>query len=131
MDRLCSRFPGGAFGFGLLLLRLIAAAWFLNTGIPMFGASSLAFFFALVLMSSALLLIAGLGTWVNAGVGIAYALGSLLLGNNRDQWFFLVSLAALSGALLLLGPGGYSVDARLSGWRTIDLSSKPPSERLP
>jgi hypothetical protein len=29
----------------------------------------------------------------------------------------------LSSSLALLGPGGYSLDARLSGWRMIRLSS--------
>jgi hypothetical protein len=29
----------------------------------------------------------------------------------------------------LLGPGGYSLDARLSGWRTIKLSSRQSSSK--
>ena len=129
MDRLYSRFPGGGVGFGLLLLRLIVAAWFFEIGIPIFGARPVTFFFALVLMSTAILLIAGVGTSANASVGAVCSIVLLLLGNKPDQWFPALSLAALSSSLALLGPGGYSLDARLSGWRTINLSSRPPSGR--
>jgi uncharacterized membrane protein YphA (DoxX/SURF4 family) len=129
MDRLYSRFPGGGVGFGLLLLRLIVAAWFFETGIPMFGANAVAFFVALVVVSTALLLIAGVGTSANAGLGAGCSIVLLLLGNRPDQWFPVLSLVTLSVSLALLGPGGYSLDARLSGWRTIDLSSRPPSDR--
>jgi len=40
-----------------------------------------------------------------------------------DAWAFLFAVVFfLSGSLALLGPGGYSLDARLSGWRMIRLS---------
>ena len=130
MDRLYSRFPGGGVGFGLLLLRLIVAAWFLQNGIPMFGASPVAVFFAVVLTNTALLVIAGWVTSANASVGAACLILSLLLGNNPDHWFPVLLVAALSSSLALLGPGGYSLDARLSGWRTVNLSSGRPSNRV-
>ncbi len=130
MDRLYSRFPGGGVGLGLLLLRLIVAALFFEAGIPMFGSSPAAFFFALVLMTTALLLIAGVGTSAIASVGAICSIASLQLGNKPDQWFPVLSLAALACSVALLGPGGYSLDARLSGWQTIKLSFRPPSDRV-
>jgi hypothetical protein len=130
MDRLYSRFPGGSVGLGLLLLRLIVAAWFLQNGISMFGASPVAVFFAVVLTSTALLVIAGWVTSANATVGAACLILSLLLGNKPDHWFPVLLVAALSGSLALLGPGGYSLDARFSGWRTVNLSSGRPSDRV-
>ena len=39
MDRLYLRFPNGGLGLGLLLLRLIVATWFFETGVPIVGAS--------------------------------------------------------------------------------------------
>jgi putative oxidoreductase len=130
MDRLYSRFPGGGVGYGLLLLRIIVAAWFFDAGIPMFGVSPATFVIALVLVSVAVLLIAGAGTSANASIGAVCCIGLLLRGFLANQWFSVLSLAALSGSLALLGPGGYSLDARLSGWRTIDLSSRPPSDQI-
>ena len=132
MDRLYSRFPDGNAGLGLLLLRLIVATRFFETGISTFGAGPIECFFAVVLMGTALLLIAGVGTSANASVAAIVSIVLLLLGNEPDQWLPVMSVAAASGALALLGPGGYSLDARLSGWRTIDLSSRQdarPSNR--
>ena len=41
-----------------------------------------------------------------------------------DAWAFLFALVFfLSSSLALLGPGGYSLDARLSGWKMIRVSS--------
>jgi uncharacterized membrane protein YphA (DoxX/SURF4 family) len=130
MDRLYSQFPGGVVGFGLLLLRLIVAAWFFETGIGAMGVSSVALFFALMLMSAALLLIVGLRAPASAGAGAACSIVLLLLRNEPDQWFPVLLLVALSGSLALLGPGGYSLDARLSGWRTITWPSRQSSDRV-
>jgi putative oxidoreductase len=129
MDRLYSRFPGGSVGFGLLLLRLAVAAWLFEIGKTLFEASPISFFFSLVLIGSALLLIPGIATSASASLGAICSTLSLL-ASAPDQWFPVLSLAALSISLALLGPGSYSLDARLSGWRTIDLSSRPPSDRL-
>jgi len=129
MDRLYSRFPGGSVGLGLVLLRLAVAAWFFEIGIPLFGASPISFFLSLVLIGGALLLIPGIATSASASLGAVCSTLSLL-ASAPDQWFPVLSLTALSISLALLGPGSYSLDARLSGWRTIDLSSGPPSDRL-
>jgi hypothetical protein len=112
MDRLYLRFPNGGLGFGLLLLRLIVATWFFETGLPIVGASLLASFFALVLISAALMLIAGVGTFAITLVGAVCSIASLLLGSEPYPWFPVLSIAVLSGSLALLGPGGYSLDAR-------------------
>jgi len=47
-----------------------------------------------------------------------------------DAWLFLFALVFfLSGSLALLGPGGYSLDARRSGWRLIKLSSRQSTSK--
>jgi len=112
MDKLYLRFPHGGLGFGLLLLRLIVATWFFETGIPILSASLVASFFALVLISAALMLIAGVGTSTITLVGAVCSIISLLLGSEPYPWFPVLSIAVLSGSLALLGPGGYSLDAK-------------------
>jgi hypothetical protein len=112
MDRVYLRFPVGSLGFGLLLLRLTVATWFFETGLPMVGANSIASLFALVLISAALSLIAGVGTFAITLVGAVCSIISLLLGNEPYPWFPVLMIAVLSGSLALLGPGGYLFDAR-------------------
>ena len=62
MDRLYLRFPSGGIGFGLLLLRLIVATWFFETGVPLAGGSTVGSIVALALISASFSLIAGVGT---------------------------------------------------------------------
>ena len=112
MDRIYLRFPMGGLGFGLLLLRLIVAIWFFEAGVPMVGASPAESLFALVMMSAAVSLIAGVGTSAIALVGAVCSIISLLLGNEPYPWFPVLMIAVLAGSLALLGPGGYSFDAR-------------------
>ena len=112
MDRLYLRFPSGGIGFGLLLLRLIVATWFFETGAPMIGASTVGSIAALLLMSAALSLIAGVGTSAITLLGAGCSIISLLLEHEPYAWFPVSMIAVLSGSLALLGPGGYSFDAR-------------------
>jgi uncharacterized membrane protein YphA (DoxX/SURF4 family) len=97
---------------GLLLLRLIVATWFFETGIPMVGGSLVASLFALVLMGAALSLVAGAGTSAITLVGAICSIVLLLLGHEPYPWFPVLSIAVLSGSLAMLGPGGYSLDAK-------------------
>src|SRR5260370_19429473 len=85
-----------------------------------------------VLVASAILLIVGLRTLLEGGAAAICTAGAavyashplVLSGSAMDAWAFLFALVFfLSGSLSLLGPGGYSLDARLSGWRMIRLST--------
>jgi len=75
-------------------------------------------------IAAGVLLVAGLLTPFAGTLGALLALWySIAL--HRDPWTH-VLLGTLGLALALLGPGAWSVDARLYGWKRIDLP-KPRS----
>ena len=117
MRRLFSSFADGAPGAGLLLMRLVAggalvarAAMALAAGLAL-GAAALQAFILVI----GVLLIVGLWTPVAAMLAAAIA-----------AW------GAFGVALALLGPGAWSIDARLFGWKRVEIrraeaESDPPS----
>jgi hypothetical protein len=61
------------------------------------------------------------GLWTPL-VGTLAAVGAVLHGlfEPADAGFYAL-LAALAAALALLGPGAWSIDARLFGWRRVEI----------
>lgn len=104
MQRLFVMFPDRAPGLGLLVLRLGLGAGLLTAHGPSCGwLSGMAW-------AAALLLCAG---WLTPLAALAAAT-ALLLGATVHWGLLCVPLA-----LLLLGPGAYSVDARRFGRRVL------------
>ena len=144
MDRLYSRFPAGSVGLALLLLRLVDGLGLVGEGIHLFtpaGTSSepaSALLLGSLIVVTAVMLILGLRTsWAGSAAAIGTAGAALYVSqrinlwrSEMEAWLFLFALVFfLSTALALLGPGGYSLDARLSGWRMIKLSSRQSSAK--
>jgi uncharacterized membrane protein YphA (DoxX/SURF4 family) len=138
VDRFFSQFPAGSVGLALFLLRLADGFGLASEGIHLFTPAGTtpettsAVLLGLALVASAIMLILGLRTTVAGSAGAVCTAGSVLYGMDRvnlsatdaDAWFLLFALVfVLSSSLALTGPGGYSLDARLSGWRRIRLSS--------
>lgn len=109
MQRLYSTFARGWPGVGLLCLRLVGAAAALHyaLGPKQFSVG------AVTEGAAGLLLCAGLWTPVAGAVLTTLAVWSVVSANG-DPWQQLL-LAAMAIALALLGPGAWSIDARLFG----------------
>jgi DNA-binding CsgD family transcriptional regulator len=115
MQRLFSTFPGGWPGCGLLLLRIAAAAPLFLTAHD-FGASVP---LRLIGTADGVLLLLGLGTPLAAAVQL---LIEGWLGFSGGAFNLDHGVRALMGlALMMLGPGQYSMDSRLYGRKRIEL----------
>ena len=124
MRRLFSSFARGWPGVGLLLLRvaagssLIARAILVFGNTPTFGTG----FFQLFIATAGLLLITGLWTPVVATVIALLELWRIISRHGDPASNILLCTLAL--AIALLGPGAWSIDARLFGWKRIEIDTQ-------
>jgi len=128
LQRLFSTFPSNWPGFGLLLLRVCLALALIYFGVAGLRNSSETIVFAedLIAAASGLFLLGGLWTPV---IGALVALDetwiafSLYSPPREDTWIH-IFLAALSVCVATLGPGAWSIDARLFGRKRFDIDRK-------
>ena len=122
--RLYSTFAGSWPGAGLLLLRLVVGGVVLaGVGSKLWSGSPVhARLTSACLGGLGLLLIVGLWTPL-AGTAVAVIEISQALATAQHA---LVSLmvGTVGGALAMLGPGRWSVDARLFGWKRIETPTR-------
>ena len=124
MRRLFSSFARGWPGVGLLVLRVAAGSSLIARAILVLG-HTLTFgtgFFQLFIATAGLLLIIGLWTPVVATVMVLLELWRIISrqGDPASE----ILLCALAFAIALLGPGAWSVDARLFGWKRIEIDTQ-------
>jgi putative oxidoreductase len=126
LQRLFSTFPNGWPGVGLLLLRLCVGIALISLGINgFFGAHGDLITGVRYLIAGAggVFLIAGLWTPI---VGALIALDELwiafsLSSSPRDSQWISVFLATITAGMAMLGPGAWSIDARLFGRKRFDI----------
>ena len=128
MRRLFSSFAPGAPGMGLLLLRIATGSILICHAVSALIADG-RFAPALLYVLSMLL---GVLLWVGLWTPIAAALAAVValweIASHPALRPQLGSIAIMAAALALVGPGAWSLDAWLYGWRQIKISARTPQE---
>ena len=122
-------FPLGGPGIGLLLLRVSVAATFVLMLANRTGVSSFHSLFAGALVVSLCLTVGVLTPYLSFVVCVC-ALLNLAGTHNRVDGLMSASLILNAAALALLGPGAYSVDARLFGRRVVVVPPRRESDPI-
>jgi uncharacterized membrane protein YphA (DoxX/SURF4 family) len=129
LQRLFSSFPEGWPGTGLIFLRLTIALNTISSGVnALVGSSSHAMGVwavgSLAIAVGAAIFVGVLTPAASAAATVGYlvtGVSSFLIteSNSHIGTVAAFNLAAMSAALVLLGPGAFSLDARLFGRREI------------
>ncbi len=107
-------FPHGTPGVALLLLRIsVAALLLINAAANCCGLASSRLLFATVLLGSISLIIGFLTPYLSV-IAAAFAVANVLTGPHAGDYFYIFPLFDAL-VLALLGPGAYSLDARMFG----------------
>jgi putative oxidoreductase len=124
LRRLFSTFAYGWPGAGLLFLRLVAGIVLAAQGLTRLrsGPPILPIILEVVAIAAGILLLAGLWTPLSGALVAIFGFWNAL-SQPGDPWAHIL-LGAIGAGLALLGPGRWSVDARLFGWKRIDVRDR-------
>ncbi len=119
MQRLFSTFANGWPGFGLLIQRFVLGIALLYHGAVLLRGVPAVGSFVPELIGSILGLFILAGLWTPAvGALVAVVQAWIALTGAGDESVAII-LAALGGTLAMIGPGAWSIDARLFGRKHI------------
>jgi len=115
-------FPAGMVGVALLVLRVTVAAALLVDGTAYWSLIDSCWFLLLFILTVGLLCL-GVLTPYCSGICVLLALRALWDTRGQNE-FDLIMFVLISLVTAVLGPGAYSVDARLFGRRLLTTSSR-------
>jgi putative oxidoreductase len=120
LRRLYSTFASGWPGIGLILMRLVVGfALVSSAGSVLLNSPAMPMtLLAVLLAAAAILLLIGLFTPI-VGTLVALIESCRLFLMPADRLVYLL-VATFGAALAMLGPGLWSLDARLFGWKRIE-----------
>ena len=121
MQRLFSTFADGWPGAGILLMRLVVGVMLIDRGVmrPWNDFSITLMTLSVLAISAGVLLVAGLWTPV-AGTLLAATEVCEIFLLPGNLWLYIL-LGTIGAALAMLGPGAWSLDARLFGRKHIEI----------
>jgi putative oxidoreductase len=119
LQRLFSTFANGLPGLGLMLQRLVTSAILVYGALAHLNTTPQASSVGPSLIDAGMGILLLVGLWTPV-VGVMVALRELwiMFSSGGDPWIPLV-LAMLGATLAMIGPGAWSIDARLFGRRQI------------
>jgi hypothetical protein len=120
LRRLYSTFAGGWPGIGLILMRLVVGFVLVSSaGSELLSSPAIPMtILSVLLAAAAILLLIGLFTPI-VGTVVALIESCRLVTVPADRLVYLL-VATFGAALAMLGPGLWSVDARIFGWKRIE-----------
>jgi uncharacterized membrane protein YphA (DoxX/SURF4 family) len=92
------------------------------------GPPPVTFLFQAFSIGLGLLLLAGLWTPVAGALVATEALWNVFTSGHPWHW---IMLATLGAALALIGPGAWSIDARLFGWKRLEIRDRKNQDSPP
>ena len=124
LRRLYSTFAGGWPGIGLILMRtVVGLALVSGAGSALLSSPAIPMtILSVLLAAAAILLLIGLFTPI-VGTVVALIESCRLVTVPADRLVYLL-VATFGAALAMLGPGLWSVDARLFGWKRIEATPR-------
>ena len=120
-------FPLGAAGIALILLRISAAGTLLTISFPQAELTSSEWAFTGLAVLAAFLVV-GVFTPIICTLCCVLEIAVLISLRGRPDGLHLLFPLIDTASLALLGPGGYSLDARMFGRRRVVLSSDDGSD---
>ena len=115
LQRLFSTFANGWPGKGLLLQRLLIGSALLQCGIHHFGQAPASAHIIPHLLGAVAGIFLLIGLWTPIfGTLVAIIEISIVFFHTRDPWMCII-LATLGATLAMIGPGAWSIDAKLFG----------------
>ena len=121
LRRLFSTFATGLPGAGLLIMRLVAGSVLVYRGVAGLTGALVIGPMPILIAKIVLGLLLTLGLWTPvAGALVAVLETGILVLQSEDPWIHIL-LTTLGISLALLGPGVWSIDARLFGWKRVDI----------
>jgi len=124
VQRLVSTFARGAPGLGLLLARVACGLDLLTQAVIAVRQGATTAEVVLQAVSAGIGILLSVGLWTRVAgalIGLAALLHCLFHSGDRSHW---IVLGSVSIALALLGPGVWSIDARRSGWKRIEIPKR-------